>query len=449
MQYTFSPKIKLASLVLIILGGLLFGVGMYQNCQHQSDPNYITDMVESNPELFFGDYQSPEYQELNQTHLKGEDNPQFHHWEAQLSNRPWAAFMVPAFYAFGIAGAALFFLCIQFAANAGWSVVVSRVMEAIMTFIPIGGALMLIVVFASAFGMTDLYHWMDPSLVDPNSSHYDIYIASKSKIWLNIPGWLIRSVFYVVLWTFLTVWIKKTTREMDNNKGNRPMFEKLFKRAVIGIVLYSLSVVGAGWDWVMSLDPHWYSTLFMWYVMVSQLVAAVSIMAMISIYLKRKGSLPLFNDNHQHDLAKYMFGFSFLWTYLWFCQFMLQWYGNIPEEVQYFQQRNFQYPGYYWMLIPNFLIIIVAMMSSSVKRIPNYVFWMGAIIVVGHYWDTYNQIMPAATGAFHNFGFLEIGALLLVTGLFTFVVFRELSKLNLEATGNPLWHESKIYEYPF
>src|SRR5690606_19283061 len=99
----------------------------------------------------------------------------------------------------------------------------------------------------------------------------------------------------------------------------------------------SLSITGMAWDWVMSLDPHWYSTIFMFYGMVSHLVAAVALTAIISIYLKNQGSLPLFNDNHQHDLAKYMFGFSILWTYLWFCQFMLQWYADIPEEVQYFQ----------------------------------------------------------------------------------------------------------------
>lgn len=449
MQYSFSPKLKMASFVLIILGAILYGVGFFMNSQDQADPEYIQNMVDSRPDMFFGEYQSAEYQALNQTHLKGEENPQWHTWEHHVQNRPWAAFLTAAYFAFGLAGAALFFLCVQFAANAGWPIVVTRVMEGIASFIPYGGIMILIVVFAAAFGGNHLYHWMEPSLIDPGSEHYDVYIASKSKIWLNVPGWIARSVFYVILWSAFLYLVKRATKRMDENKGDRKTWESLFTIGVVFIVVYSLSITGMSWDWVMSLDPHWYSTLFMFYGMVSHLVAAVALIAMISIYLKRQGALPLFNDNHQHDLAKYMFGFSLLWTYLWFCQFMLQWYSNIPEEVQYFQQRHAQYPGYYWMLLVNFLLVLLIMVSSGIKRVPQLVFWMGALIVIGHYWDFYNQIMPASVGAFHNFGLLEIGSLLFVAGVFTFVVFNALSKLNLEPKGNPYFHESKIYEYPF
>lgn len=449
MQYSFSPKLKMASLVLIVVGAVLYGIGFYLNSQDQHNPKYIEEMVQNNPEMFFGKYQSAEYQVLNQTHLVGEENPQWHTWEHQVQNRPWAALLTISYFAFGIAGAALFFLCVQFAANAGWSVVVSRVMEGVASFIPVGGVLILIVIFAAAFGGNHLYHWMDKSLIDPNSDHYDIFIASKSKIWLNTSGWMIRSILYVVLFTAFLFLVKRATKRMDENKGDRKTWERLFSTGVGFIVIYSLSITGMAWDWVMSLDPHWYSTLFMFYGMVSNLVAAVALIAMISIYLKQQGALPLFNDNHQHDLAKYMFGFSLLWTYLWFCQWMLQWYADIPEEVQYFQQRHAQYPGYYWMLLINFLAVLLIMISSSIKRVPQLVFVMGGFIVIGHYWDFYNQIMPGSVGAFHNFGLLEIGSLLFVGGLFTFVVFNAISKLNLEAKGNPFFHESKIYEYPF
>ncbi len=172
-------------------------------------------------------------------------------------------------------------------------------------------------------------------------------------------------------------------------------------------------------------------------------------MAIISIYLKRKSALPLFNDNHLHDLTKFMFGFSLLWSYLWFCQFMLQWYANIPEEAQYFQQRMAQYPLYFWMLIINLVAPFLILISSSMKRRYQIVFAMGFVIIFGHYWDFYNQIMPAAVGPFHNFGLMEIGALVGIGGLFTFVVMNAVSKLNLEAKGHPYFHESKIYEYPF
>ncbi len=447
MQYTFSPRLKMTSLILIIVGVLIYGIGLYLNFQDKADTTYIENLVKENPQEFYGEFQTAEFQKLNHTPEAHEAH--MHHLENQLANRPWAAFLVPSYLALGIAGAALFFLSIQFVANAGWSMVVTRVMEGISSFIPVGGILILIVVLGAAMHGNHLYHWMDTSLIDPAGDNYDKYIATKAKIWLNVPSWLIRSFIYIALWTFFMYWIKKTTKQLDDSNGDRKVFSKLYTRSVLFVVVFALTTPAMAWDWIMSLDPHWYSTLFMWYGMVSYLVSSVAAMAIISIYLKRKGALPLFNDNHQHDLAKYMFGFSLLWTYLWFAQFMLQWYANIPEEVQYFQQRIAQYGGYFWMLMVNFVAVLLIMISSSIKRRPMLVFVMGFVIIAGHYWDFYNQIMPASVGAFHNFGFLEIGALLFVAGLFVYVVMDAISKLNLEAKGHPYFHESKIYEYPY
>ncbi|MFV0303955.1 MAG: hypothetical protein ACK5IC_00550 [Moheibacter sp.] len=447
MQYKFSPRLKIASLVLIVVGALVYSIGLYLNFQDKADPHFIESLVKENPQQFYGDYQTAEFQKIN--HTPEEHEAHMHHLENQLANRPWAAWLVPSYLALGIAGAALFFLCVQFVANAGWSMVITRVMEGIASYIPIGGVLVLIVIIGAVLHGNHLYHWMDPSLVDLDSPNYDKYIATKEKIWLNTPSWLIRGVLYVILWSVFMVWIKKTTKKLDDSNGDRKVYSQLYTRSVLFIAVFALTTPAMAWDWIMSLDPHWYSTLFMWYGMVSYLVVSVAIMAMISIYLKRKGSLPLYNDNHQHDLAKYMFGFSLLWTYLWFSQYMLQWYANIPEEVQYFQQRMAQYPGYFWMLAANFLAVFLIMISSSIKRKWIVVFVMGIVIILGHYWDFYNQIMPAAVGAFHDFGFLEIGALLLIAGVFTYVVFNAISKLNLEAKGHPYFHESKIYEYPF
>lgn len=447
MQYKFSPRLKMASFALIGAGILLYAIGLFLNIQDQNNPNYIEGLLKENPQLFYGEFQSAEFQKLNHTPEAHEKH--MHHLENQLANRPWAAFLVPSYLSLGIAGAALFFLCVQFAANAGWSMVVSRVMEGMASFIPVGGVLVLIIVFAAAFHGNHLYHWMDPSLIDLEGDNYDKYIATKAKLWLNVPSWLIRSVLYLLLWWGFMVWIKRTTKKLDDTHGDRKVYSQLYTRSVLFIVVFALTTPAMAWDWIMSLDPHWYSTLFMWYGMVSYLVSALAIMAIISIYLKRKGALRLFNDNHQHDLAKYMFGFSLLWTYLWFAQYMLQWYANIPEEVQYFQQRIVQYQGYFWMLAVNFVAVLLIMVSSGIKRRPALVFSMGFVIVLGHYWDFYNQIMPAAVGAFHNMGFLEIGALLFVSGLFVLVVFNAISKLNLEPKGHPYFHESKIYEYPF
>ena len=445
MQYTFSPRLKMTSLIMIVVGVVLYGIGFFL---HQSDvansTEYINGLIEAHPTQFYGDYISDSYASMNTDHAG-----HMEHLVNLLKNRPWAAFYVPAYLSFGIAASAMFFLCIQFAANAGWSMVVSRVMEAIASFLPVGAILVGIVALASAAHFNHLYHWMDTSLLDPNSPKYDIFMANKAKLWLNVPFWTIRIIIYLVVLSLMVFVIKNTTRKLDETNGDLKVYSQLYTRAVIYIVIFAICSAAFSWDFIMSLDPHWFSSLFMWYGMVSYLVSAVSIMAIISIYLKRKGSLPLFNDNHLHDLTKYMFGFSLLWSYLWFCQFLLQWYANIPEEVQYFQQRIDQYPYYFWMLIVNLVLPFLILISSSMKRRYAFVFGMGFLIVVGHYWDFYNQIMPAAVGPFHNFGFMELGALVAVAGLFTFVVMNAVSKLNLEAKGHPYFHESKIYEYPF
>ncbi|QTV04888.1 hypothetical protein J9309_08770 [Faecalibacter bovis] len=445
MQYTFSPKLKMTSLIMIVVGVVLYGIGFFL---HQSDVanshDYINGLIQADPTQFYGDYVSDAFISFNTDH-----DAHMAHLENLLKNRPWAAFYVPAYFAFGIAASALFYLCIQFVANAGWSMVVTRVMEGIASFLPVASVLLMIIVVGSAMHWNHLFHWMVPELLDPESPKYDIFMANKAQIWLSTPYWVIRCVIYLVVLSLMVPVIKNATRKLDETPGDRGLFSSLYTKSVIYIVIFAIFSAAFAWDFVMSLDPHWFSSLFMWYGMVSYLVSAVSIMAIISIYLKRKGSLPLFNDNHLHDLTKYMFGFSLLWSYLWFCQFMLQWYANIPEEVQYFEQRMAQYPYYYYMLVVNLFAPFLILISSSMKRRFNIVFAMGFVIILGHYWDFYNQIMPAAVGPFHNFGFMEIGSLVAIAGLFTFVVMNAISKLNLEAKGHPYFHESKIYEYPF
>jgi len=445
MQYTFSPKLKMTSLIMIVVGVVLYGIGYFL---HQSDVanshEYINGLIQADPTQFYGDNVTDAFLSFNTDH-----DAHIKHLENLLKNRPWAAFYVPAYFAFGIAASALFYLCIQFVANAGWSMVVTRVMEGIASFLPVASVLLMIIVVGSAMHWNHLFHWMVPELIDPDSPKYDIFMANKAQIWLTTPYWVIRCVIYLVVLSLMVPVIKNATRKLDENPGDRSLFSSLYTKSVLYIVIFAVFSAAFAWDFVMSLDPHWFSSLFMWYGMVSYLVSAVSIMAIISIYLKRKGSLPLFNDNHLHDLTKYMFGFSLLWSYLWFCQFMLQWYANIPEEVQYFEQRMAQYPYYYYMLVINLLAPFLILISSSMKRRFNIVFAMGFVIILGHYWDFYNQIMPAAVGPFHNFGFMEIGSLVAIGGLFTFVVMNAISKLNLEAKGHPYFHESKIYEYPF
>ena len=204
------------------------------------------------------------------------------------------------------------------------------------------------------------------------------------------------------------------------------------------------------WDWIMSIDPHWFSTLFGWYVFASMAVSAVTTIALISIYLKSKGYLPNVNDNHIHDLGKFMFGFSVFWTYLWFSQFMLIWYANIPEEVVYFITRMDDYTIPFWgMVVINFILPFLILVSSNFKRVYWIITMAGIIILVGHYIDVYNMIMPSAVGDKWGFGIPELASLMFFAGLFIFIVFSTLTKAPLEAKGDPFNEESKKFVYPF
>ncbi|MCX8676837.1 MULTISPECIES: quinol:cytochrome C oxidoreductase [Apibacter] len=446
MRYTFSSSLKLTSIVLIVVGLIAFGIGYYQNSR--IDEHAVKEILHHNEELAGA-------QPMNSVY-KGDvahSKEHIEHAEHQIHNRPWSAFFVSLMLFFGISATALFFAAVQHAGNAGWSIVVIRVMEGIASFLPVGGLLMVVFIFLSSYGgehggLNHLYHWMDPSLTDPNSSHFDLLIKSKEPF-LNRPFFVIRTLIYVAGCIFFLWKIKSLTRKLDETKDVSD-YKKVYNWSVGAIVFFALASACWAWDWLMSIDPHWYSTLYMWYVLISCLVSSVGVMLIISIYLKKKGFLPAFNDNHMHDLAKFLFGFSLLWSYLWFAQFMLYWYADIPEETVYFFGRYKLYgPTYFTMLIPNLVLPFLILVSSKVKR--NYVIVpiMACVVLFGHYLDMFNIIMPGTVGAFWGIGLLEIGAFIFMLGLFIFTVMYSISKLNLEAKGNPYYHESELFEYPF
>jgi hypothetical protein len=202
------------------------------------------------------------------------------------------------------------------------------------------------------------------------------------------------------------------------------------------------------WDWIMSVDPHWFSTLFGWYVFASFFVSAITVICMVTLYLKSRGFLEYVNTSHIHDLGKYMFGFSIFWTYLWFAQFMLIWYANIPEEVTYFVTRINDYGLMFWgALVMNFVFPILILVNTDFKRVTWIMVGAGTIILLGHYMDFFNMIMPATVGDRWFIGAAEIGSVLFFLGLFILVVFTALTKAPLLPKRNPYIEESKHFHY--
>lgn len=363
------------------------------------------------------------------------------HVLSQLQNKPWAGVYVAALFFMLISLGALAFFAIQNAAQAGWSPVLFRVMEGISSYLIPGAVIVFLLLVAGVLQFHHLFVWMDPDVVAE-----DHLIHAKSG-YLNGAFFLIRAAIFMGGWIFYRQYARKNSLAQDDATDNS-FYKKNFKASAAFLVFFIVTESIMSWDWIMSVDPHWYSTLFGWYVFASFIVSAVTVIAMVAIYLKSLGYLEYVNTSHIHDLAKFMFGFSVFWTYLWFSQFMLIWYADIPEEIVYFKMRieNYNLP-FFGMVVMNFVFPVLILINTDFKRLSWVIVMAGIVILFGHYIDFFNMIMPATVGEQWFIGAGEIGAILFFLGLFIFVVFTALTKAPLLAKRNPLIEESKHFHY--
>jgi hypothetical protein len=375
-----------------------------------------------------------------------EKNEHEEHVLTQLQNKPWAALYVACIFFMLIALGTLAFYAIQIAAQAGWSPVLFRVMQSITAYLLPGSIIFFLILLASGFHMNHLFIWLDKGITVKGSENYDPIIAGKSG-YLNFGFWIIRAIVFLTVWNLYRYFTRKNCLAQDESNDNH-YYKKNFKLSAAFLVFFIVSESIMAWDWIMSIDTHWFSTLFGWYVFASFVVSAVTVIALTTLYLKSKGYLPEVNTSHIHDLVKFMFGFSVFWTYLWFSQFMLIWYANIPEEVTYFVMRIEHYPITFWgALFMNFVFPILLLVNTDFKRIPWIVVMGGLIILTGHYIDFFNMIMPGTVGDNWFIGISEISSLLFFFGLFIFVVFTALTKAPMVSKRSPFIEESKHFHY--
>ena len=444
-MYTLPNKLKLFAIIFMVVGAVGIVSGFMMAPKTTSE---VKEMLADG----HGDGHGGDHAVVDETHDSGhgeethDDEAHYEHVLHQLQNRPWSALYIASFFFFMIALGTLAFYAIQYAAQAGWSPVLFRVMEGITAYLPVASVIILVLLLLSAFHVNHIFHWMDPELVNPESDHFDKLIAGKSSF-LNVPFFLIRALIFLGGWN-LYRWVSRRNSLRDDNAEDNRWFKKNFKASAIFLVFFIVTESMMSWDWIMSFDPHWFSTLFGWYVFAGMMVSAITVIAMVTIVLKSQGYLEHVNDSHIHDLAKYMFGFSIFWTYLWFSQFMLIWYSNIPEEVTYFVTRIEDYNlPFFGMVVMNFVFPVLMLMNSDYKRVNWFVILTGIVILVGHYIDVFNMVMPATVGASWFIGLPEIGAVMFFFGLFVLVVFTALTKAPLLAKRNPFVKESKHFHY--
>jgi hypothetical protein len=359
----------------------------------------------------------------------------------QLQNKPWAALYVACLFFMLISLGVLAFYGIQQVAQAGWSPVLFRVMQGITAYLPVGSILFFILLIMCGLHFNHLFVWLDPEVVAE-----DKLIAAKSG-YLNFPFWIARAAIFLVGWNYYR--FKSVQNDLAQDESNdNSFYKKNFKLTAGFLVFFIVTESIMSWDWIMSVDPHWFSTLFGWYVFASFFVSSITMIAMVTLYLKSRGFLEYVNTSHIHDLAKFMFGFSVFWTYLWFSQFMLIWYANIPEEITYFVTRIEVYNlPFFGAVVMNFVFPLLILINTDFKRISWVLVMAGIVILAGHYIDFFNMIMPGTVGDKWFIGVPEIASVLFFLGLFIYVVFTALTKNPLLPKRNPYIEESKHFHY--
>ena len=345
--------------------------------------------------------------------------------------------LINGFFFFALGLGALFFLALNYATESGWYASVKRVIEAVAGFLPYGmgllGAVLLIITILDG---AHIYIWMDNEVVK-----HDEIIQGKSA-YLNVWFFWIRTIIYFITYFLFLRGFKKRSIEEDE-RGGTDLHFKNYRRGAHFLIFFAVFSSTSAWDWLMSIDVHWFSTLYGWYTFAGMWCSSMVVLVITTMYLKKLGYLPKVNESHIHDLGKWTFATSFLWSYLWFSQFMLIWYANIGEEVTYYAMRieNFKFL-YFAMFIINFAFPMLILMSRDAKRNFGILTFVGLIILTGHWLDVFIMISAGSLGANATIGLIEIGMALMVLGAFVFVILRNLTKASLTPVNHPFLDES-------
>lgn len=370
-----------------------------------------------------------------------------HHGSPSWLKRVYSNLWINTIFFAGVGLIGVFFFAIQYAAQAGWSAGIKRIPLAFGSWLPIAFVLIVITYFLAGH---DLFHWTHAGLYDVNGADFDKIINKKGSYFFfplengTFPAfWFGRLVLFFGVWYWLFTRLRKLAFQEDLEGGTERWY-KMRKLSAIFLVFFAFSSSMAAWDWVMSIDTHWFSTMFGWYNFASWWVAGLALTTFIVITLKDHGYLSIVNQNHIHDLGKFVFAFSIFWTYIWFSQFLLIYYAHIPEETVYFMDRwKGPYAGFfYFNLIINFFFPFLMLMTRDAKRHARILKVVCPAIVFGHWLDFYLMITPGTMKFDGGFGFLEVGMLMVFIGAFLFVVLRHLAKAPLYAKNHPMLNES-------
>jgi len=464
-RYDFTPTAKKRLAIVFVIGILLTVLGFFTSGgsgSHDGHGSHGDEHAAVDEHSIDGHGQEPYAAEVHQTTSKTNDQNHDHseagshdsdahahdghHGAGPVKKRFLSNLWINSIFFGGLSIIGVFFFAIQYAAQAGWSAGLKRIPFAFGSWLPIA-FITLFGVFI--YGGHDLFHWTHAELYTGPEPD-EIMVGKASYFFAPFEAgsfpffWVARLVAFFVIW-YLFFRKLRSLAFSEDLEGGTTKWYKLRSTSAIFLVFFAVSSSMAAWDWIMSIDPHWFSTMFGWYVFASWWVSGLALSLFIVLFLKDKGLLSVVNENHIHDMGKFVFAFSIFWTYVWFSQFLLIYYAHIPEETIYFMERwkNDHYaPVFFINLFINFCLPFLLLMTRDSKRHSRILKVVTMIVVFGHWIDFYLMISPGTVGENGGFGFMELGVIMVFVSAFLYVVFNALSKAPLFAKNHPMLQES-------
>ena len=347
--------------------------------------------------------------------------------------RLWGSVLLNSYYLLGLALAGLFLIAVQYLSSAGWGVVLRRIPEAMVALLPYGLAGISLVLLLRP----SLYSWVGLVRDDP-------ILVGFRGFWLSYGFFLARAVLYGAIWLAFARAILRHSRAQDRD-GNVSHTHRNTALSAGFVVLFSLSFWLASFDWVMSLEPTWFSTIFGVYNFAGLFSSGLACVVIIVVWLQGQGVLRgIVTEEHLHDLGKLLVGFTCFWAYIWFSQYMLIWYANIPEETEYFIVRSSGAWGVLLILnvMLNWVVPFLALLPRGSKRSGSFMVKIALVILAGRWLDLYLMIFPSLSKNGPPFGLYEIGLTLGAAGLFGVIILAALSRAPLVPLKDPLLRES-------
>jgi hypothetical protein len=353
------------------------------------------------------------------------------------STKAWANLLLNNYYFMSVAIGASFWLAMQYITQSGWSAAYIRVPMAMSNYLIVS-----MILFAIMFmGIHDLYHWTHVDVVanDPILQHKAPY--------LNVPFFAIRYFVFFGLWILLTQRMKKLSLNEDKIGGLTNFF-KLEMNSKIFIFVFAVSFSLFTIDWLMSLDPHWYSTIYVVKKFIMAFFHGAAIITAIVIILHKLGYFPMLTKSHVADFSRYIWALSLIWGYIWLSQYLLIWYANIPEETIYYIPREMgEYKALFYVeLIMNWAFPFFFLMWNRIAKNQNLVLFTVAVLILGQWVELFMSIMPGTVEQ-HGISWIEIGTFVGSLGLFALIVGMSLAKIPIIPKNHPYLIESTTEEH--